>query len=67
MSRWYQNVLTGQQVEVRTLAEDDYYVENASNWARIVAPSPVLEPEPEPEPELGPEPPPEPASRSRKK
>lgn len=41
MSRWYQNVLTGEQREVKTLAEDDYYVDNAPNWARIKAPSPA--------------------------
>ena len=38
MSRWYQNVLTGEQVEVKTLEEDDYYVENKANWCRIAAP-----------------------------
>ena len=38
MSRWYQNVLTGQQVEVKTLDEDDFYVENKANWSRITAP-----------------------------
>ena len=41
MSRWYQNVLTGAQVEVKTLEEDDFYALNAGNWARIEAPSPV--------------------------
>jgi hypothetical protein len=41
MSRWYQNVLTGKQVEVRTLEEDDFYAANAPNWARIAAPSPA--------------------------
>jgi len=38
MSRWYQNVLTGKQVEVKTLDEDDFYVENAANWSRIPEP-----------------------------
>jgi hypothetical protein len=41
MSRWYQNVLTGKQVEVKTLEEDDFYAANAPNWARIAAPSPA--------------------------
>jgi hypothetical protein len=35
MSRWYQNVLTGKRVEVKTLEEDDFYADNASNWARV--------------------------------
>jgi hypothetical protein len=35
MSRWYQNVLTGQQVEVTTLEEDEFYAVNSGNWARI--------------------------------
>jgi hypothetical protein len=39
MARWYQNVLTGQQVEVKTLDEDDFYVDNKANWCRIAAPS----------------------------
>ena len=38
MSRWYQNVLTGEQREVKTLEEDDFYVEHVANWARIPAP-----------------------------
>jgi hypothetical protein len=38
MARWYQNVLTGVQVEVKSLDEDDFYVENAANWSRIAAP-----------------------------
>lgn len=38
MSRWYQNVLTAEVVEVTTLEEDDYYVANASNWSRIERP-----------------------------
>lgn len=38
MARWYQNVLTGEQIEVKTLAEDDFYQDNKANWARIVAP-----------------------------
>lgn len=38
MARWYQNVLTGEQREVKTLDEDDYYVDNAANWSCIVAP-----------------------------
>lgn len=49
MARWYQNVLTGEQVEVKTLDEDDYYVENKSNWSRIVAP-PKAEKKPAPAP-----------------
>jgi hypothetical protein len=38
MARWYQNVLTGQQVEVKSLEEDDFYAENPGNWARIAGP-----------------------------
>ena len=38
MARWYQNVLTGEKVEVKTLADDDFYVDNKANWSRIVAP-----------------------------
>jgi hypothetical protein len=38
MARWYQHVFTGQQVEVKTLDEDDKYV-GVSAWARIDAPS----------------------------
>lgn len=61
MSRWYQHMLTGEQAEVKTLEEDDYYVENASTWSRISSPAPP-EPEPEPEPVLEvAEPEPEPA------
>ena len=63
MARWYQNVLTGEQREVKTLAEDDYYVDNAPNWARIAAPMP----EPEPEPVDEPMPEPEPAKKKAKK
>ena len=44
MSRWYQNVLTGEQVEVKTLDEDDFYVENAANWSRIPDPPKVEKP-----------------------
>jgi hypothetical protein len=39
MSRFYQHVLTGQKVEVKTLDEDDYYVDNASTWERIEEPA----------------------------
>jgi len=39
MARWYQNVLTGEQVEVKTLDEDDFYVENKANWCRIKGPA----------------------------
>jgi hypothetical protein len=46
MARWYQNVLTGEQREVKTLAEDDYYVDNAPNWARIAPPPTADEPVP---------------------
>lgn len=49
MARWYQNVLTGEQVEVKTLEEDDFYAENAANWSRIPAPPAAVKPEP-PEP-----------------
>jgi hypothetical protein len=35
MSRWYQNVLTGVRVEVKTLEEDDFYAANSGNWARV--------------------------------
>ncbi len=38
MSRFYQNVLTGEKVEVKTLDEDDFYIENKANWSRIPAP-----------------------------
>jgi hypothetical protein len=38
MARWYQNVLTGEQVEVKTLDEDDFFVENSANWSRIPTP-----------------------------
>lgn len=70
MARWYQNVLTGEQVEVKTLEEDDYYVDNAPNWARIAAPMP--EPEPASEEQPAPddpvvEPEPEPAKKKAKK
>jgi hypothetical protein len=44
MSRWYQNVLTGEQVEVKTLDEDDFYVENKANWSRIAAPPEAVKP-----------------------
>jgi hypothetical protein len=66
MARWYQNVLTGEQREVKTLAEDDYYVDNAHNWARIAAPMPMPEPEPEPDPADEPMPEPEPAKKKAK-
>lgn len=39
MARWYQNVLTGKQVEVKTLDDDDFYQDNKANWCRIAAPS----------------------------
>jgi hypothetical protein len=42
MARWYQHVFTGQQVEVRTLEEDDQY-NGVSAWARIPAPTPTEE------------------------
>ena len=38
MSRFYQNVLSGEKVEVKTLDEDDFYLENKANWSRIPAP-----------------------------
>lgn len=61
MAHWYQNVLTGEQREVKTLDDDDFYVENVANWARIVAPSPEPQldqpvPEPSNEPEQTPTP-----------
>lgn len=59
MSRWYQNVLTGAQVEVKTLKEDDFYQENSANWARIAAPTPT-ESTPEPQPPVERQPPVEP-------
>jgi hypothetical protein len=37
MARFYQNVLTGQQVEVKTFEEEDFYLENQANWCRIKA------------------------------
>ena len=37
MSRWYQHVLSGEKVEVKTLEEDDQYV-GVSVWSRIPAP-----------------------------
>jgi len=46
MSRWYQHVFTGKQVEVKTLEEDDQYV-GVSVWSRIPAP-PGSEAKPEP-------------------
>jgi len=49
MSRWYQNTLTGQQVEVKTLEDDDYYAANAPNWSRI-APPPLAADDPAPAP-----------------
>jgi len=39
-SWWFQNVLTGEQREVKTLDEADFYVKNVANWCRIKAPSP---------------------------
>lgn len=45
MSRWYQHVLSGERVEVKSLEEDDFYAENVSNWARVSAPAPVQGPE----------------------
>ena len=38
MARWYQHVFTGQQVEVKTLEEDDQYV-GVSAWARVPGPA----------------------------
>lgn len=46
LSRFYQNVLTGQKVEVKTLDEDDFYMENSANWSRIPEPPAVERPEP---------------------
>lgn len=37
MARFYQNVLTGQQVEVKTFDEEDFYLDNQANWCRIKA------------------------------
>ena len=51
MSRFYQNVLSGEKVEVKTLEEDDFYLENKANWSRIPAP-----PEATPEPVAAPAP-----------
>jgi hypothetical protein len=75
MSRWYQNVLSGVQVEVLTLEDDDFYQDNSANWARIATPAPkpepavIVEPEPEPEtePESAPAPKPAPAKLVRKR
>ena len=38
-TRWYQHVFTGEQVEVKTIAEDDKYID-VSVWSRIPGPSP---------------------------
>lgn len=38
MVRHYQHALTGARVEVKTLAEDDFYAE-ASVWVRVAAAS----------------------------
>ena len=45
MSRWYQHVFSGQQVEVKTLDEDDQYA-GVSVWSRIAAPPEAVKPEP---------------------
>lgn len=45
MARWYQNALTGQQVEVKTLEEDDFYAENSSNWVRVNPTPPEEQPD----------------------
>ena len=37
MGRWYQNVLTGEQVEVHTFEEEDRYLDTPP-WSRIPAP-----------------------------
>jgi hypothetical protein len=37
MARFYQNVLTGQQVEVKTFDEEDFYLDNPANWVRVKA------------------------------
>lgn len=39
-TRWYQHVFTGEQVEVKTIAEDDEYID-VSVWSRIPGPSPA--------------------------
>jgi hypothetical protein len=41
VSRFYQHVLTGERVEVKTLDEDDFYVANSSVWARVEEPASV--------------------------
>lgn len=46
MSRWYQHMLTGRQVEVKTLEEDDQYSAPGSNWVRIVPPPGATSPPP---------------------
>ena len=46
MSRFYQNVLSGEKVEVKTLEEDDFYLENAANWSRIPTPPEAETPAP---------------------
>ena len=46
MARWYQNVLTGEQREVKSLEEDDFYQDNASNWCRIKVPPGAEKPAP---------------------
>ena len=48
MARWYQNVLTGKQVEVKTLEDDDFYVDNKANWSRIMGPAKIEKQAPQP-------------------
>lgn len=53
MSRWYQNGLTGAQVEVKTFEEEDRYLDTPP-WSRI--PSPPDAPKPKPAPVAAPAP-----------
>jgi hypothetical protein len=59
MSRWYQNGLTGAQVEVKTFEEEDRYLDTPP-WSRIPAP-------PEAVKAADPEPAPKPAAKTRAK
>ena len=56
MPRFYQNVLTGEKVEVKSLDEDDFYLENAANWSRIEQPPVAPKPEPVKDPVAKPAP-----------